>query len=306
MREYLIITFGLVIYAGAIRAFMLPAGILGGGVNGIAALIYYATDHAIEISYTYLVINVVLVAIAFAILGRNFGIKTIYGILVMSLLLRIIPIPEAPYVNNPLMAAIITGILCGSGVGIMFSQGGSAGGTDIVAMIITKYRNVSVGRVFLWCDLFIIGSSWFLHHDIEKVAYGYMLMGISSYCVDMVLSGNKQSVQMFIFSKQYATIADRIMTEQHRGVTVLSGVGWYTKQENKVLMILARKNESSRIYRIVKEIDSKAFISVGNVMGVFGEGFESIKVSGKIKPGDILKRQKLQKKCGDEVSAGLA
>jgi uncharacterized membrane-anchored protein YitT (DUF2179 family) len=154
----------------------------------------------------------------------------------------------------------------------------------------------------MWCDFFIIGSSWLLYHDIEKVAYSYVLMGVTVYCVGMVLSGTKQSVQMFIFSKQYATIADRIMTEQRRGVTVLSGTGWYTKAENKVLMILARKSESSEIYRIVKEVDSKAFISVASVMGVFGEGFESIKVSNKIKAGDILKFKKSQNKGGNKVS----
>lgn len=292
VREYVIITFGLLLYTLANNMFMLPAKIVGGGVSGIAALIYYATEGGIEVSYSYLAINAVLLIIGFATLGKRFGIKTIYGIVVISLLLKVIPIPEVPHVSNPLMSAIITGILYGSGIGIIFTQGGSAGGTDIVAMIITKYRNMSVGRVFLYCDLIIIGSSYFLHHDLEQVAYGYVLMGISAYCVDMVLSGNKQSVQMFIISRKYDAIADKIITDQKRGVTVLTGMGWYTKKENKILMILARKNETSDIYRIVKEVDSEAFISVANIMGVFGQGFDKIKAPRKIDPKNLLKKRK--------------
>ncbi|MDR3329260.1 MAG: YitT family protein [Prevotellaceae bacterium] len=283
-REYTIITFGAALYVVALKQLMLPAGIVGGGVSGMAALVYYATGGVVEMSYTYLALNVALVAIGFATLGRSFGVKTIYGIVAMTVFLQLFPMPDAPHVQSPLMAAIITGILCGLGLGAMFTQGGSAGGTDIVAMIITKYRNVSVGRVLMWCDLFIIGSSWLLHRDIEKVAYGYVLMGVTAYCVDLALSGNKQSVQIFIFSKRYAAIADRITAEQHRGVTMLGGVGWYTKQESKVLMILARKSEANATYRIVKETDPRAFISVASVMGVFGQGFDSIKVSKKRGP----------------------
>ncbi len=289
IREYFIITFGLLMYVMAINHFVLPAKIVGGGVSGIGALLYYVTDGLIEVSMSYLAINVVLVTIAFIVLGRNFGFKTIYGILAMTLMLKLVPIPTDPHVSEPLMSAIISGILAGSGMGLIFTQGGSAGGTDIVAMIITKYRNMSIGRVFLYCDLVIIGSSYFLYHSIEMVAYGYVLMGICSYCVDLMLSGNKQSVQMFIFSEHFEAIANRIMNEQRRGVTVLNATGWYTKQDKKVLMIVARKNETNDLYRIVKEVDSGAFISVANVMG-FGQGFDNIKVSRKIDPTELIKK----------------
>ncbi len=288
IREYIIITFGLLVYVVAINHFMLPAQLVGGGVSGVSALLYYASQ--IPVSYSYFAINVVLVVIAFITLGRNFGVKTIYGIIAITIMLRLMPIPAEAHVSDPLMSAIIAGILGGAGIGIIFSQGGSAGGTDIVAMIITKYRNMSVGRVFMYCDLIIIGSSYLLYHDIEKVAYGYVLMGVSSYCVDMVLSGNKQSVQMFIFSERYESIANRIMKEQRRGVTLLNATGWYTKKDKKLLMILARKNEANDIYRIVKEEDGNAFISVGSVMGVFGQGFDNIKVSRKLDPTELIKK----------------
>jgi uncharacterized membrane-anchored protein YitT (DUF2179 family) len=287
-REYLIITFGLTLYVVGINQFMLPAAIVGGGVSGVGALFYYAGG--VPVSYTYLAINVALVVVAFVVLGRNFGVKTIYGILAITILLKLLPIADAPHVSDPLLGAIITGILTGAGIGVAFMQGGSAGGTDIVAMIITKYRNVSVGRVFLYCDLIIIGSSYLLYGSLEKVVYGYIIMGVFSYCVDLVLSGNKQSVQIFIFSTRYEAIANRIMGEQHRGVTLLNATGWYTKQDKKLLMILARRSEANNIYRIVKDEDSQAFISVGSVMGVFGQGFDNIKVAKKIDPTTLVKK----------------
>jgi len=298
IREYAIITVGLLMYVVSINQFILPAKIVGGGVSGIGALVYYASAGLIEVSTTYLIINVVLVIIAFGVLGHNFGFKTIYGILGITLLLRVIPIPDVPHVSNTLMGGIIAGMLAGSGMGIVFTQGGSSGGTDIVAMIITKYRNMSVGRVFLYCDFIIIGLSYLLYHSIEMVAYGYVLMGVSSYCVDLVLSGNKQSVQIFIFSHHYEAIANRITSELRRGVTMLNATGWYTKQDKKLLMILARKNEANNIYRIVKEEDSNAFISVANIMGVFGQGFDRIKVSRKLAPAELIKKaqtRRLQK-----------
>ncbi|MDR3297478.1 MAG: YitT family protein [Prevotellaceae bacterium] len=295
MREYTIMAFGIAVYICGINQFMLPAKIVNGGASGIGAIVYYATGGldggGIPISYTYFAINLVLVIVGFAVLGRNFGIKTIFGIVGITIALQLIPIPTTPHVHDPLLGAIIGGLLAGAGVGIIFSQGGSAGGTDIVALILTKYRNTSVGRVYTYCDVVIIGSSYFfLGYSIEQVAYGYIVMGVMSYCVDLMLSGNKQSVQIFIFSDKYDLIANRISSEQRRGVTLLNATGWYTKQDKKLLMVLARKNETNNIYRIVKEVDNNAFLSVGSVMGVFGKGFENIKVSKKLEPAQLIKK----------------
>ncbi|MGL4909372.1 MAG: YitT family protein [Bacteroidales bacterium] len=288
IRQYLIITFGLLMQAIGITQFLLPAKIVGGGVSGFSALMYYASE--IPLSYTYFAVNAVLVTIAFIILGRHFGVKTIYGILVLTIFLKIIPAAAIPHVKDPLLSAIIVGILMGTGTATLFSQGGSGGGTDIVARIITKYRNISIGRVFLYCDILIISSSYFLYHSIETMVYGYVLIGVSTFCVDTILSGNKQTVQLFIFSNYYDAIANRITSEQKRGVTLLDAVGWYTKNEKKLLMILARKNEINNIYRIVKEEDAQAFISVASLMGVFGQGFETIKVNKKIDPASLIKK----------------
>ena len=175
------------------------------------------------------------------------------------------------------MSSIIGGILCGFSVGLIFSQGGSTGGTDIIAMIVNKYRNVSQGKVILVCDIVIIASSFLLFHSIETVVYGYVTMTVTSYAIDLYLTGAKRSVQMFIFSTQSGAIADAIGKDMGRGVTFLKGKGWYTGEERDIVMVIVRKTESQLIFRRVKEIDPKAFISLASVTGVYGEGFEKLR-----------------------------
>jgi uncharacterized membrane-anchored protein YitT (DUF2179 family) len=281
-RTYSIIVFGLFLYALSWTAFLLPHKITGGGVSGIGALIYYATGF--PVGYTYLLINIGLILIAIKMLGASFGVKTIFGVVTGAFLLSVLqPLIQIPIVEDKFLSAIIGGILAGVGLGIIFTQGGSTGGTDIIAMIINKYRNISPGRVILLCDVFIIGSSFLVLTElvpvkrIETIVYGYVAMAITAYAIDMVLSGSRQSVQIFIFSKSYKEIADKITTEMNRGVTVIDGVGWYSQENQKVVITLVRKHEANDVYRMIKEIDADAFISVANVMGVYGRGFERIR-----------------------------
>ena len=276
IKSYTIITIGLFINAISWNAFLIPSKIVGGGVTGLATLIYFATDIPIFISY--LVINAILILLAIKILGKSFGIKTVYAILVLSLFFSILPqFISQPIVNDRFMAAIIGGILGGVSIGLVFTQGGSSGGTDIIALIINKYRNISPGKILLVCDVVIIASSFLLFHSLETVVYGYVTMGVFSYVIDLVLVGSKQSVQIFIFSKNNQIIADRISKEVGRGVTIIKGQGWYTKVDTDILMVIARKYESQNIFKTVKEIDPDAFISLSNAMGVYGKGFDNIK-----------------------------
>ena len=276
IRTYAIITFGLIIYSISWTSFLLPSQITGGGISGLAALIYYATGFPIGISV--LIFNAFLVAISMRIIGFSFGLKTIFGVVVMAFFLSMFQwLIKGPVVTDRFMASVIGGILGGLGIGIVFTQGGSSGGTDIIAMIITKYKNYSPGRIILYCDVLIITSSYLIFKSLEIIVYGYVTMVVSSYVIDNVLAGSRQSFQVFIFSKEQEKIANRINCELNRGVTVLDGQGWYSKQPIKVLMILVRKNESSELLRIVKQEDPKAFISMGSVMGVYGQGFEKIK-----------------------------
>jgi uncharacterized membrane-anchored protein YitT (DUF2179 family) len=276
-QRYAIITFGLLLNALGWQAFLIPAKITGGGITGVSSLIFYASGFPVGISY--LVINSILVIVGIKHLGKSFGVKTIYATLVLSLFLSLLGnIIDGPIVSEEnFMAAVIGGILAGAGVGIVFSQGGSTGGTDIIAMMVNKYRNISPGKIILYLDVVIISSSFFIFYSIEKIVYGYVTMAVTAYAIDMVLTGAKRTVQMFIFSRKHQEIADRVGNEIGRGITILDGKGWYSQKESKILLILVRKPESFRIMRIIKEIDPEAFISTANVMGVYGQGFERIK-----------------------------
>lgn len=281
-KTYAIVFFGLFLYTLAWSALILPHKITGGGISGVGAIIYYATGF--PVGYTFFLVNILLILVAIRILGANFGLKTIIGVIGASILLSVLqPLFSAPVVEDKFLSAIIGGILSGAGLGIVFTQGGSTGGTDIIAMIVNKYRNISPGRVILFCDIIIIGSSFLVLTDllpmkrVETIVYGYVSVAVTGYVIDAVLSGSKQSVQMFIFSKKFDIIADQITSQIQRGVTVIDGVGWYTKENQKVVLTLVRKHEISDVYKLIKEIDHEAFISVANVMGVYGQGFETIR-----------------------------
>ena len=179
-----------------------------------------------------------------------------------------------PFVSDHFLAAILGGGLAGLSIGVAFTQGGSTGGTDIIAMIICKYRNISQGRVILICDIIIISCGFLVGNTISDFIYSFVVLGVCSYCIDLVLTGNKQTVQAFIFTSEPEKVADRIATEMQRGVTVINGTGWYTKREGPILMVVAHKRESQMILRIVKDEDPKAFMTMNTVMGAYGKGFE--------------------------------
>lgn len=293
LRSYIIMTAGLFLFAFSWTTFVIPQEITGGGVIGLSSVIFYGTGF--PVSYSYLIINIILLVVGSIILGRGFGIKTLFGIGMSAVLFQFLPelIPWTTEIKDNLLNAIIGGTISGVGIGMVFMQGGSTGGTDIVALVLSKFYNTSPGRVFLYCDLIIIGSIYFLPgKTLENVIYGYVEMVAFSYVIDLIISGNKQSVQIMVFSKHYDVIADRITKELQRGVTALDSTGWFTKQKGKVLVILVRKSESNMFYRIIKETDHKAFISVANVMGVYGEGFEQIKTG---KPTWAKEKKSLEK-----------
>lgn len=277
IKDYTIITFGLLMFVMGWLLFLIPAEITGGGVSGIAAVVYFATK--IPVSITFLAINAVLVLIAIKILGANFGVKTIYSIIALTFFFAVFQnVIEKPIVDDTFLSAVLGGMAGGIGLGIVFSRGGSTGGTDIFAMIVMKYRNVSPGRIIMYCDVIIIASSYFVFQSPEKLVYGYVTMWVVSYSLDSFLSGANRSAQMFIFSSKHEEIADFITKEAVRGVTVFDGVGWYTKENIKIVMSIVRKKETSAIFRKIKEIDPNAFISMASVMGVYGQGFEKLKL----------------------------
>ena len=277
IQMYTVMIIGLALYAFGVTAFLIPLKITAGGVTGISMLIFYSTG--IPTGYPYFAINSILILLAIRILGTNFGLKTLFSMVVISVLLNVMQIfIKEPLVKDIFLSSVLGGILCGVGLGITFNQGGSTGGTDIIAMIINKYRNISPGRIIMYCDVIIITSSFFVLSSIEKLVYGYVTMWIVAYSIDAFLTGAQQSVQLFIFSEKYEQIADFINTESRRGLTVIEGTGWYTKKPVKMIMTVVKKRESPMIFQKIKEIDPEAFISQGSVMGVYGKGFDEIKL----------------------------
>ena len=277
LRSHIIITFGLLCTTFGWGAFLIPSNVTGGGISGIAAIIFFATKFPAGI--TYLLVNVVLIVISMKFVNVSFGLKSVYGVVVFSLLLALFQniFPE-PLVNDTLLATIVGAILSGIGSGIVFTQGGSAGGTDLIAMMITSHRNISPGRVIMMVDVVVISSSFFIIHSLERMIYGYCVMVISSYVVDFVLAGSKQSYQLFIFSDKYEEVAANIFTNVKRGLTLVDAQGWYTRKPTKMIMVIVRKHEVTDVFRAIKDIDPEAFISMGNVMGVYGKGFDRMKV----------------------------
>ena len=295
VKEYALITLGVVSYALGWSIFLLPNNLIGGGVSGFASILFYATG--IPMGVTYLVLNIVLLLVGTKILGTGFGGKTIYAIFMTAFMLSIAPslipsdfIHEFALSNGKLICTIIGGVIAGFGIGLSISQGGSTGGTDIVALLWCKFYSASPGRVILIIDVAIIASSLVFPSYTETgevlgfseklaiIVYGLIQVTVSGYAVDLYLSGSKQSVQAFIFTKKSDEMADAIAFDMKRGVSMITAKGWYTKEDRNVLMVVTRKSDLNLLLRYVKSIDPEAFLSVSSVMGVYGQGFDTIKL----------------------------
>lgn len=282
--SYVLITLGILIYTFAWSAFMLPAKIVGGGVSGISSVLNIAVGIPLPIGVLNFIINGILLAIGFKVLGPKFGANTIYGIVMSSLCF--ILWQQVLHVENlfdveqfgGFMCAIIGGMLCGAGIGLTFTMGGNSGGTDIIALIISKFYNISPGKVIMYLDIFIIGSSFFVSHRVENVIFGYIVMVTMTYVLDMVLDGNKQSYQVMVFSQKNDEIATAVTNEVGRGATLLDAEGCYTKNHLKVLLMMVHRTDKSRVMQIIHRIDENAFISVSKTQGVYGKNFEKLKL----------------------------
>lgn len=300
LKEYGLVTIGVMAYALGWSIFLLPNNLIGGGVSGFASILFYATG--IPMGVTYLVLNAILLIIGTKILGTGFGGKTIYAIIMTSVMLAVLPnlipqefITEFAHTNGKLICTILGGVIAGLGIGLSISQGGSTGGTDIVALLWCKFHPASPGKVILIIDFVIILSSFLFPSYTETgvmlnaseklaiVVYGLIQVTVSGYAVDMYISGAKQSVQAFIFTKKTEEMADAIAYDLKRGVTMIQAKGWYSKEDKQVIMVVTKKSDLNMLLRYVKTIDPDAFLSVSTVMGVYGQGFDTIKLKPKIK-----------------------
>ncbi len=297
MKDYIFIIFGLCLYALGFTAFILPHEIVIGGLSGVGTLVYFGTKGLIPVAVTQYACNLLLLSIAYKIVGRTFVLRTIFGATMISIAIGLLEGPfmslEHPLIADISMSAILGGILCGTGIGIVFIHNGSSGGTDIVAATVSKLSNASIGRIMIYTDMLIVLSSIFLPFEgtfserlearVPLIVYGLVVTYVIAYMTDMIINTNRQATQFIIFSPKWAEIADRVNKEAQRGVTVVDGIGWYSKHPVKILMVWCRKIESVTIFRIVKSIDEEAFITQANVNGVYGKGFDTMKIKLKKK-----------------------
>ncbi len=280
MKDFMFIVFGILSYAVGYTAFILPERVVMGGVSGLSALIYYATN--IPAGISIFVLNITLLIIAFSALTKQFVVRTIIGVLLLSLFIGTLqPFFQAyPIITageDKFMHVLIGGMLGGAGLGIVFSHNGSTGGTDIITVLLTKHFNLSFGRAMQFIDCTIICSSYLLFHSMETIVYGVVFTLVASFVCDFVVNGSRQTVQFLIISKNYKEIADTINRRVNRGVTVIEGKGWYSKENVEMLVVLSRKYESQDIFAVIKQIDPQAVVSQTFCHGVFGEGFDKIK-----------------------------
>ena len=295
-RDYIMITLAVLIYGLGFSAFILPEKVVIGGVTGVGTIVYFLTGNVYLIGITQYAINLSLLAVAWRVVGRTFVYKTIYGATAVSLVVTLMPpLFDGPLIpGQPFMSVCIGSVLSGLALGIVFIHNGSTGGTDIVAAIVAKKTNVTIGRTMLYVDFAIISSSYLFFHNITTVVYGFIVLFIITYMVDLMINTNRQAVQFIIISKHWEKIATAVNKYGRRGVTVLDGMGWYTKQPIKILLVVSRKIESVTIFRIVKDVDPNAFITQANVNGVYGQGFDPIKLKAD---------EELSKKLGEEADS---
>jgi uncharacterized membrane-anchored protein YitT (DUF2179 family) len=304
-KEYILMTLGMALYSFGWICCILPANAAGGGATGLSLLIYHLTGGVISIGTMVLIINAILLVIAGFIVVWKFGIKTIYCVVVMSVIMHFLQewftigdpngwvaeiitkrdnltLPNGTIVDlfnlgNRLLSAILGGICSGIGVALCFQQGGSTGGSDIVVMIVNKFYSISYGKFIRYTYSLIISAALFIPDvGIDCVIYGFVMVAVFSYTVDMILSGNQQSSQIFIICKDYKTMADAINNEAKRGATVIDAMGWYSKDNSKVVMCVCRKRDLAMVLKVVRAVDPEAFITIGSVMGVYGKGFDAL------------------------------
>ena len=290
--EYLVLTLACFIFAMAWECFMIPNGMSAGGMMGLCTIIQYATGGLIQAQYSYIVINAALIIVAVMAMGIGFGFKTIYCIAVSSLMMGLLGRMDALhaipgsffYMEERVLIPIVAGVFEAAGLGLVLRYGGSTGGTDIIALMINKYYPVSLSMAFLVSDVLICALLLALpDKNFSDMCYGLEQVVIFSLVVDIVVSGKRSSFQLLVFSEKYEQIADHIIREMDRGVTVLKAQGWYTKSDKNVLLILINQAQLSELSRVIKELDPRAFMSISPTRNVYGEGFEEIKTGVKLK-----------------------
>ena len=292
VKDYLILTVASFLFAFAWEGFMIPNGMSAGGMMGLCTIVQYATGGFIQAQYSYIVINAVLIIVAVLAMGIGFGFKTIYCIVVSSLAMGLVSsfdfLHSAPgeflFIQERVLIPVFAGAIEAIGIGLILRYGGSTGGTDIVSLMVNKYWAISLSMIYLITDVIICSLLLFLpEKNFSDMCYGLEELVVFSLMIDIVVGGKRSSYQLLVFSEHYREIADHIINNMERGVTVLKAQGWYTKKDKDVLLILISQKELPSLTRVIKEVDPRAFMSISPTNNVYGEGFEEIKTGVSLK-----------------------
>jgi uncharacterized membrane-anchored protein YitT (DUF2179 family) len=282
VRDYFWMTFGILITAYALDAFMIPNRIAAGGVSGLSTVIFYALRDAhlppIPVGVTMLVINIFLLAIGIRLRGWRYGAKTIYGAVGLSVAIDLM----APFIrplatHDPLLAVLWGGALCGIGMGMVFRVGGNTGGTDIVAQLLTKKVNLGVGQLMLLVDACVLLVAG-LKFGPELALYGAVAVFVTTTTIDVVQEGLSTEKAAFIFSKMNDQIGASILSELGRGATAFAARGVYTGEEREVIFCVVSRRELDDLKNIVHSLDPDAFLVISDVHEALGEGFKEARI----------------------------
>lgn len=289
VREYILMAVGLLIYSFGWIACIKPMEVAAGGGTGLSMIISHTASEMwgsdLGVGAVFLILNAILLIISGFTVGWNFGFKTLYCIVVASgfmawmepyLLAHYPPVGDVIGLDDKLLTIILGALLAGAGMAICFSAGGATGGTDIIAKIFHKYWGVPYGKVIIYTDILIIGSTLLLGYTLSDVIYGYIVTVVVGTTVDLLMSGSQQSNQIFIITADYDRMAEAMLHEANRGVTLIDAKGGYSAHETRIVMVVCYKRDAGHILRIARDVDPKAFVTIASVSGTYGEGFRNL------------------------------
>jgi len=289
VREYLFMTVGLLIYSFGWIACIKPMEVAAGGGTGLSMILSHTASDLwgvdIGIGTVFLVLNVFLLLLSGLTVGWDFGFKTLYCIVAASVFMSLMepyfmthypPSGEVLGLDNKLLTVILGALLAGAGMAVCFTAGGATGGTDIVAKIIHTHWGIAYGKVIIYSDILIIGSTLLVGYELADVVYGYIVTVVVGTTVDLLMAGSQQSSQIFIVTSDYDRMAEAMLHEADRGATLIDATGGYSGHEIRIVMVVCYKRDAGHILRIARDIDPKAFVTIASVSGTYGEGFRKL------------------------------
>ena len=268
---FLFAIIGTMVTGFAIGAFLTPNMIVGGGASGISTILFHT--FGIQPGLSFFIINILFLLIGLTILGRQFILKTLIGITLLSLFTQIFSLFPI-YTENLILSAIFGGVLYGLGIGMSFAAGASTGGTDIIGRIIqTKFSFVPIGKMLLFVDGIIIIISFAIFNNIELTLFGIFTLFVSSYSIDFIIGKLNVSRIAFVITGKGEEISKTLVSTSPRGVTLIDVKGVYTDSEKQMLFCALKESESEEFQRKILEIDKNAFIVFSESQRIKGNGF---------------------------------